>query len=187
MQCQIQISNVDTKPVSAAFEALMFCFVDGCVSHSQTNQHHAGRTLRHLLQWRLCCSAGYGYTKSAWLWHMVNQRNGSTTALLEEYCIKTPPWQNNSQRCNFDLGSCSRDFRDGQESPFSCQEIALHTSYYIITLCLCNWKCLVSLTLRDLGRLSLLSDTRTQRGTEQISSEQTALQFSPARGQAFVS
>ena len=65
----------------------------------------------------------------------VNQRNISTTGLLEEYSIKTPPWKH-SQRCNSDLGSCSHDFRDGQELPFSCQEIAHHTSYYVITLCM---------------------------------------------------
>lgn len=127
LQCRYQACLCK---VWAAFEALMCCFVDGCVSHSQTNQNHAGRTLRHLLQWRLC-STGYGYTKSTWLWHIVNQPNGSTTGLLEEYCIKTPPWQN-SQRCNSDLGSCSHDFRDGQESsritvllPGNC------TSYFI--------------------------------------------------------
>ena len=130
LQCRYQACLCK---VWAAFEALMCCFVDGCVSHSQSKpcreDSSAFVAMTPLLQHRLRLH------KIGLALAYVNQRNISTTGLLEEYCIKTPPWKH-SQRCNSDLGSCSHDFRDGQELPFSCQEIAHHTSYYVITLCI---------------------------------------------------
>ena len=140
MQRQIQISNVDTKPVCAKSELhlRLWCValsmgVSAIAGHSQSKpcreDSSAFVAMTPLLQHRLRLH------KIGLALAYVNQRNISTTGLLEEYSIKTPPWKH-SQRCNSDLGSCSHDFRDGQELPFSCQEIAHHTSYYVITLCM---------------------------------------------------